>query len=86
MVYLSGVIGLDSKTNQIVPGGVESETKQIMQNMEIILKAAGSGFDKRKYLVMDTECCSKSLTLHFNLSYRSKLLLSIGFCLYIIRW
>lgn len=48
LVYLSGVIGLDNNTNQIVPGGVENEAKQIMQNMEVILKAAGSSFDKRK--------------------------------------
>ena len=51
VVYLSGVIGLDKNTNQLVGDGVENETHQVMKNMEIILNAAGSGFDKRNYLL-----------------------------------
>lgn len=43
--YLSGQIALDPGTGQIVEGGVESETKQVMRNIEAILKEIGASFD-----------------------------------------
>lgn len=44
-VYLSGQIALDPATGQIVEGGIEAETKQVMKNMEAILKEIGVGFE-----------------------------------------
>ena len=32
-VYLSGSIGLDPKTNELVPGGVKEETHQALRNL-----------------------------------------------------
>lgn len=43
-VYLSGQIGLDPATGQLVPGGVEAEARRVMKNLEAVLGAAGLGF------------------------------------------
>ena len=43
-VYLSGQIGLDPASGQLVPGGVEAEARRVMQNLEAVLAAAGLGF------------------------------------------
>lgn len=45
-IFVSGQIPLDPATQQIVEGGVASQTEQVMANLEAILKAAGSGLDK----------------------------------------
>jgi len=44
-VYLSGQIALDPATGQIVEGGVEAETKQVMKNIEALLKEVGANFE-----------------------------------------
>ncbi len=41
-IYLSGQLGLDPATNEIVPGGVEAETRRSLQNLAAGLKAAGA--------------------------------------------
>lgn len=46
VVYLSGVLGVDVKTNKLVTGGAAVEAKMVLTNMANILAAAGSGFDK----------------------------------------
>lgn len=52
MLYLSGQIGTDS-TNALVPGGIESETRQTLSNIKRVLEANGSGMDRVvKCLVM----------------------------------
>ncbi|XP_012499043.1 PREDICTED: ribonuclease UK114 [Propithecus coquereli] len=43
-VYISGQIGLDPSSGQLVPGGVEKEAKQALKNIGEILKAAGCDF------------------------------------------
>jgi 2-iminobutanoate/2-iminopropanoate deaminase len=43
-VYLSGQIGLDPASGQLVEGGVEAEARRVMQNLEAVLAAAGLGF------------------------------------------
>jgi 2-iminobutanoate/2-iminopropanoate deaminase len=45
LYFLSGQIALDPGTGQIVSGGVEAETKQVMRNIEAILKEIGAGFE-----------------------------------------
>lgn len=42
LVFCSGQIALDPGTNQIVTGGVESEARQVLKNLEAVLVAAGS--------------------------------------------
>ena len=45
-VYLSGAIGNVSGKMALAPGGIEGETRQMMQNIEGVLKEAGLGFDQ----------------------------------------
>ncbi len=41
-VYTSGQVGFHPGTGQLVPGGVEAETEQVLKNLEAVLAAAGS--------------------------------------------
>ena len=45
LIFLSGQIGTDS-TGRIVPGGIQAETRQTMNNIRDVLARAGSSFDK----------------------------------------
>ena len=45
-IYCSGQIPLDPKTGQIVEGGIEAQTRRVLANLEAVLEAAGSGFDR----------------------------------------
>jgi len=40
-LFVAGQVGLNPQTRQLVPGGFEQETTQIMDNIKAILKAAG---------------------------------------------
>ena len=44
-VFISGQGALDPATNQIVVGGVEAETEQVMKNIGAILADVGLGYD-----------------------------------------
>lgn len=46
LLFLSGQIPLDPETGAIVEGGIESQTKRVLDNVAAILTAAGTGFDK----------------------------------------
>ena len=43
MLYLSGQLGIVPETQQIAPGGIESESHQVMQNIRAVLEAHGCG-------------------------------------------
>jgi len=45
-IFLAGQIPLDAKTNQLVEGGVDAQTKQILENIKAVLAAAGSDLTK----------------------------------------
>jgi 2-iminobutanoate/2-iminopropanoate deaminase len=45
-VFVSGQVGIDPATQQVITGDVAAQTDRIMKNLEGILKAAGSGLDK----------------------------------------
>jgi 2-iminobutanoate/2-iminopropanoate deaminase len=51
MVYTAGQIGLDPATMEIVSGGVEAETRQVLNNLKQVLEAANSGLN---YVVKTT--------------------------------
>ena len=51
MVYTAGQIGLDPATMEIVNGGVEAETRQVLNNLKQVLEAANSGLN---YVVKTT--------------------------------
>ena len=44
-LYTSGQIALDPITGNLIEGGVEEETKQVMKNLEAVLEAAGMTFE-----------------------------------------
>eukprot|EP00069_Balaena_mysticetus_P017770 bmy_10836T0 len=43
-IYISGQLGMDPASGQLVPGGVAEEAKQALTNMGEILKAASCDF------------------------------------------
>ncbi|HOV27922.1 MAG TPA: RidA family protein [Pseudobacteroides sp.] len=44
LLYTSGQIPIDPATGQIVQGGIEAQTKQVLENINAILVNAGSSF------------------------------------------
>ncbi|KAJ3597801.1 hypothetical protein NHX12_001318 [Muraenolepis orangiensis] len=44
-MYISGQLGMDPVSGQLVEGGVQAQTKQALVNMGEILKAAACGYD-----------------------------------------
>lgn len=45
-VFISGQVAFDPATGNIISGGIEQQTEQVMKNLSAILQAAGSGWDK----------------------------------------
>jgi 2-iminobutanoate/2-iminopropanoate deaminase len=45
-IYCSGQIGLDPATTEMVSGGVEAQTHQVLKNLAAVLAAAGSDLGK----------------------------------------
>ena len=43
-VFSSGQIGLDPATGELVKGGVQAETTQVLDNLTAVLEAAGAGW------------------------------------------
>ena len=46
MIYTSGMIPLVPETMQVVEGGVQQQTKQVLENLKALLESAGSSLDK----------------------------------------
>jgi len=46
LVFTSGQIALDPQSGNLVTGGIEAETRQVLTNLKNILEAAGSGLSK----------------------------------------
>jgi reactive intermediate/imine deaminase len=46
VLYLSGQIGNVIGTRSVVPGGIQAETRQALQNIGTVLEAAGSSLDR----------------------------------------
>ena len=44
-IFASGQIPLDPVTMQIVEGGIEEQTRQVLDNLQAVLEAAGSSLD-----------------------------------------
>ena len=44
LIYTAGQGGLDPVTGKLVEGGVEAQAQQTMQNLAVVLEAAGSDF------------------------------------------
>ncbi|MDQ7050252.1 MAG: Rid family detoxifying hydrolase [Enterobacterales bacterium] len=46
LLFLSGELGVDPKTGHLVTGGIEAETKQLMENISATLNKHHSSLDK----------------------------------------
>lgn len=46
MLFVSGQIAIDPATGALVDESIEAETRQVMQNLAAILKAADSNFEQ----------------------------------------
>jgi 2-iminobutanoate/2-iminopropanoate deaminase len=45
-LYLAGQIALDPASGELVEGGIEAETRRVMDNLGAVLEAAGFDFDQ----------------------------------------
>jgi 2-iminobutanoate/2-iminopropanoate deaminase len=45
LIFTAGQIGINPQTGEIVSGGVEAETRQVMENIRNILEGAGSSLE-----------------------------------------
>lgn len=46
LVFVSGQIPLDPTSGQLVSGGIEAQTHQVLKNLKAVVEAAGSSLDK----------------------------------------
>lgn len=46
LIFVSGQIALDPKTGDKVHGGIAQETRLVLENLKVILEAAGSSLEK----------------------------------------
>lgn len=46
LIFTSGQAGLSPQSGELVPGGIEAETRQTIGNLNTILEAAGSSLEK----------------------------------------
>lgn len=44
-IYFSGLIALDNETGELVPGGVGAETRQILDNLQLLMGEFGLGWE-----------------------------------------
>lgn len=46
LVFTAGQLGMDPRTGQLVPGGIEAECRQALENLKAVLAAGGSGLER----------------------------------------
>ena len=46
LVFAAGQTGMDPATKEFVPGGVEEQTARTLENIRVVLEAAGTSLDK----------------------------------------
>lgn len=45
-LFVTGQLGVDPATNALVPGGTVAQTRQVMKNLETVLRGAGTRLDR----------------------------------------
>lgn len=45
LIFTAGQVGLDPATMELVAGGIEAETRQVLTNLRYVLEAADSGMN-----------------------------------------
>jgi 2-iminobutanoate/2-iminopropanoate deaminase len=46
LVFVSGQVPLNPETKKVVQGGIEAQTRQVLNNVKAIVEAAGSSIEK----------------------------------------
>jgi len=46
LVYVSGQLGVDPATRELVEGGIQPQTRQALENISAILSAAGTSLER----------------------------------------
>lgn len=46
MVFTAGQVGIDPALGKLVDGGIEAQTRQVLRNVQAVLRAAGSELDR----------------------------------------
>jgi len=67
-LYLAGHLGRDPVTSELVPGGIEAETRQALANLGEVLKTAGMSFEDVTSVTVYITSFDDFAT--FNTSYR----------------
>jgi 2-iminobutanoate/2-iminopropanoate deaminase len=69
MLFVSGQIAIDPGTGQIVEGDIETQTKQVLENLQAIIKEAGMTLQN----VLKCSCFLKDMEdfVKFNAVYNS---------------
>jgi 2-iminobutanoate/2-iminopropanoate deaminase len=68
LVFLSGQLGQDQVTGQPVDGGIQPQTRKVLENIKAVLEAAGTSMD----MVLKTTCflMDRNDFEDFNVVYR----------------
>ncbi len=69
MLYISGQVPVNPATGKVVEGGVEEQTRQVMENILAIVKAAGYGNDLTKIVKCTIYLSDMSLFVPMNQVY-----------------
>lgn len=69
-VYVSGHIGLDTATNQVIEGSVADRTRKALENIKIVLEEAGSSLDK--ILKVPSSPSPNLTSIPYSLSYQDE--------------
>jgi 2-iminobutanoate/2-iminopropanoate deaminase len=70
-LFVTGQLGVDPRTNTLVAGGTVAQTRQVMQNLQTVLRGAGTSLDRavmaRVYLTdfRDYEAMNAEYARHF---------------------
>jgi 2-iminobutanoate/2-iminopropanoate deaminase len=70
-LFVTGQLGVDPRTNTLVPGGTAAQCRQVMQNLQTVLRGAGTSLDRavmaRIYLAdfRDYEAMNAEYARHF---------------------
>ena len=46
LVFTSGQVAIDPATGKLVEGGIKEQTHRVMENLKVLLEAAGSDFSR----------------------------------------
>jgi len=57
LVFVAGQGALDPATGKVVEGGIQEQTRRVLENIKAILEAAGSSMDR----VLKTTCYLKDI-------------------------